>query len=120
MDESAPANALRVEVPQANSGRLGLGRGVPDGGPGPPGAEEELQAKPADPAEPYTAVKPWKNFGKMRRVFEQVREQVGEIRYLEELELAGVQSPGQFQTAAEALEGYERLTLVAFVGRCGD
>ena len=66
MDESAPANALRVEVPQANtahlgyslcddtaetlaavaaqpsehvrlwgpsSGRLGLGRGVPDGGP---------------------------------------------------------------------------------------
>ena len=153
MDESAPANALRVEVPQANtahlgyslcddtaetlaavaaqpsehvrlwgpsSGRLGLGRGVPDGEPGPPGAEEELQAKPADPAEPYTAVKPWKNFGKMRRVFEQVREQVGEIRYLEELELAGVQSPGQFQTAAEALEGYEHLTLVAFVGRCGD
>ena len=56
----------------------------------------------------------------MRRVFEQVREQVGEIRYLEELELAGVQSPGQFQTAAEALEGYEHLTLVAFVGRCGD
>ena len=146
MDESAPANALRVEVPQANtahlgyslcddtaetlaavaaqpsehvrlwgpsSGRLGLGRGVPDGEPGPPGAEEELQAKPADPAEPYTAVKPWKNFGKMRLVFEQVREQVGETLYREELERAGVQNPGQFHSASKALECYGRLARIA-------
>ena len=44
-------------------------------------------------------MKSWKNFGEMRQVFEQVREQVGEIRYLKELELASVQNPGQFQSA---------------------
>jgi len=53
-------------------------------------------------------VKPWKNFGEMRRVFEQMREKVGETRYLEELELAGVQNPGQFQSASKALACYSR------------
>ena len=43
-------------------------------------------------------------FGEMRRVFDQVREQVGEVRYRKELELAGVQNPGQFQSAGKALE----------------
>jgi hypothetical protein len=43
--------------------------------------------------EPETAAKPWKNFGEMRRVFDQLREQVGETRYLEELELAGRAEP---------------------------
>jgi len=61
---------------------------------------EELRSKPAVPAEPDTTGKPWKNFGEMRRVFEQLREQVGETRYLEELELAGVQNPAQFLSAA--------------------
>jgi hypothetical protein len=58
-------------------------------------------------------VKPWKNFGEMRRVFEQVREQVGEIRYREELELAGVQNPGQFRSASKASECYWRLAQIA-------
>ena len=74
---------------------------------------EELRSKPAVAVEPDAGVKPWKNFGEMRRVFEQVREQVGEIRYLEELELAGVQNPGQFQSASKALDCYGRLARIA-------
>jgi hypothetical protein len=74
---------------------------------------EELRSKPAVAVEPDAAVKPWKNFGEMRRVFEQVREQVGETRYLAELELAGVQNPGQFQSASKALECYWRLARIA-------
>jgi hypothetical protein len=58
-------------------------------------------------------VKPWKNFGAMRRVFGQLREQVGEVRYLEELKLAGVESPAQFESAAKALECYGRLSYIA-------
>jgi hypothetical protein len=74
---------------------------------------EELRSKQAIPVEPDAAVKPWKNFGEMRRVFDQLREQVGEVRYLEELELAGVQNPGQFQLANKALACYGRLARIA-------
>jgi hypothetical protein len=74
---------------------------------------EELRSKSAFPAEPDASVKPWKNFGEMRRVFEQVREEVGETRYLAELELAGVQNPGQFQSASKALQCYWRLARIA-------
>jgi len=74
---------------------------------------EELRSKPAVAPEPDAAVKPWKNFGEMRRLFQQVREQVGETRYLAELELAGVQNPGQFQSASRALECYWRLARIA-------
>jgi hypothetical protein len=74
---------------------------------------EELRSKPAAPVEPDAAVKPWKNFGEMRLVFGQLREQVGETRYLEELELAGVQNPGQFQQASKALACYWRLARIA-------
>ena len=74
---------------------------------------EELRSKPAVPEETGAGVKPWKNFGEMRRVFEQVREQVGETRYREELERAGVQNPGQFQSARKALECHERLARIA-------
>ena len=63
--------------------------------------------------EPDAGPKPWKNFGEMRRVFRQVREHVGETRYLAELELAGVQNPGQFQSASRALECYWRLARIA-------
>jgi hypothetical protein len=73
---------------------------------------EELQSKPAVSAGPDAGGKPWKNFGEMRRVFEQLREQVGEARYLEELELAGVQNPGQFQSASKALACYWRLARI--------
>jgi hypothetical protein len=72
---------------------------------------EQLQPKPVVSAEPDG--KPWKNFGEMRRAFEQVREQVGETRYLEELQLAGVQDPGQFQSASKALACYKRLAFIA-------
>jgi hypothetical protein len=74
---------------------------------------EELSPKPAGRAESDGAAKPWKNFGEMRRLFEQLREQVGETRYLEEMELAGVQNPGQFQSASKALVCYERLAQIA-------
>jgi len=74
---------------------------------------EELRSKQAVTAEPDAAVKPWKNFGEMRRVFEQIREQVGEVRYLEELEFAGVLNPGQFQSASKALTCHGRLAQMA-------
>jgi len=70
---------------------------------------EELRRKPAVPVEADAAVKPWKNFGEMRQVYERLREQVGETCYREELERAGVQNPGQFQSAGKALECYRRL-----------
>jgi hypothetical protein len=98
-----------------------LGRNS-DTGSHPPGTREaqqrvrkpeELQSKPAVHAEPDAAEKPWKNFGEMRQVFAQVREQVGEIRYREELERAGVQHPGQFQSASKALDCYWRLARIA-------
>jgi len=72
-----------------------------------------LPSKPAVAVEPDASVKPWNNFGEMRRLFEQLREQVGETRYLEELKLAGVQNPGQFQSGNKALECYWRLARVA-------
>jgi len=73
---------------------------------------EDLR-KPPVKSEPDRTGKPWKDFGEMRRVFEQVREQVGETRYLEELGLAGVQNPGQFQSASKALACYGRLARIA-------
>jgi hypothetical protein len=45
----------------------------------------------------------------MRQVYERLREQVGETCYREELERAGVQNPGQFQSAGKALACYRRL-----------
>jgi hypothetical protein len=74
---------------------------------------EEEALKPATAGEPNAAVKPWKNFGEMRRLFDQIRERVGETRYLEELALAGVQNPAQFKTANTALACYVRLTDIA-------
>jgi hypothetical protein len=74
---------------------------------------EEPSPKPPVRVETDGAGKPWKNFGEMRRLFEQLRERVGETRYLEEMELAGVQNPGQFQSASQALVCYERLAQIA-------
>jgi hypothetical protein len=67
---------------------------------------EELRGNDAPEPEP---AKPWKNFGGMRRLFESLREQVGDVRYAEELKRAGVQNPGQFRSAEQALECYSRL-----------
>jgi hypothetical protein len=74
---------------------------------------EEVGPKPAVSVEPDGMVKPWKNFGEMRQVYQRLREQVGEVCYREELERAGVQNPGQFQSAAKALECYRRLAGIA-------
>lgn len=57
--------------------------------------------------------KPWKNFGQMRRLFEEIRERVGEVRYLEELERAGVANPAEFRSANKALDCYCRLMRIA-------
>jgi hypothetical protein len=57
--------------------------------------------------------KPWKNFGEMRRFFAQLREEVGETRYLEEMEIAGVTSPSQFRSSQQAMECYSRLLQIA-------
>jgi hypothetical protein len=89
-----------------------FGRNI-DTGVNPLGTPEKLPPQPAVRAETDGAVKPWKNFGEMRRLFEQLREQVGETRYLAEMELAGVQNPGQFQSASKALDCYERLARIA-------
>jgi hypothetical protein len=51
----------------------------------------------------------WKNFGEMRQFFERIREQVGETRYLEKLNIAGVTSPAQFRSTNKAMECYSRL-----------
>jgi hypothetical protein len=73
---------------------------------------EELRAG-ASPADVEATVKPWRNFGEMRQYFDRAREQVGETRYFEELELAGVQNPGQFKSSGKALECYSRLVRLA-------
>lgn len=57
--------------------------------------------------------KPWATFGEMRQAFARVREQVGETQYFEELDRAGVQDPGQFRSAAAALQCYRSLTRLA-------
>ena len=73
---------------------------------------EELRAG-ASPVEIEATEKPWRNFGEMRQYFDRARERVGETRYLEELELAGVQNPGQFRSSGQALECYSRLVRLA-------
>jgi hypothetical protein len=57
--------------------------------------------------------KPWRNFGEMRKFFEQLREQVGETRYLEVLEGAGVTNPAQFRSPKQAMACYSRLVQIA-------
>jgi len=74
---------------------------------------EELRPKPPVSADGQANGKPWKNFGEMRQVFAQLREQIGETRYHEELQLAGVENPGQFQSANQALACYGRLARLA-------
>jgi hypothetical protein len=74
---------------------------------------EERRPKPDVAAESDAGGKPWRSFGEMRQVFAELREQVGETRYLEELGRASVQNPGQFHSATKALECYLRLACIA-------
>jgi hypothetical protein len=57
--------------------------------------------------------KPWKNFGEMRQFFERMRERVGEPRYFDELNTAGVTNPVQFKSTNKAVECYSRLLQIA-------
>ena len=91
----------------ADLGSLPAGTGVSEGQ-----IVSSGQRKPVA-CEHSSSRKPWKNFGEMRRFFEQLREQVGETRYLEELDIAGVTSPGQFRSPEKALECYSRLLQIA-------
>lgn len=74
---------------------------------------EELRGAGTSPGGSEAPEKPWRNFGEMRQCFDRVREQVGETRYFEELELAGVESPGHFKSVEKALECYTRLVKLA-------
>lgn len=93
-----------------------LGRDV-DTGPRPHGTraaqefvrDRKLEELRSASGVPESALKPWKNFGEMRRVFEGLREQVGETQYSAELKVVGVENPGQFRSTAQAMECYARL-----------
>ena len=73
-----------------------------------PEAKSSASGNSTDPTR-----KPWQNFGEMRRLFERMRERVGETRYSEELDIAGVTNPVQFKSANKAMECYSRLVQIA-------
>ena len=77
-----------------------------------PAVEKENPA-PAPAATPKPAqsalpVKPWSNAGQMRRLFAQVREQIGEVAYLGALHACGVRSVDDFFTMRPVLEAAEK------------
>jgi hypothetical protein len=55
-------------------------------------------------------LKHWATRGEMKRLFGEVREQVGELVYLEILERFSVKDPGEFRKSADAVQCYEMLT----------
>lgn len=57
--------------------------------------------------------KPWRTFGEMRRLFDVVREQLGEVDYLNELERSGVKKPDDFRKTEHAEACYYRLLSLA-------
>lgn len=63
--------------------------------------------------------KPWKTNGEFVALCELLRERVGETRYNEELDLAGIDNPRDFinrQDGRGALAFYNRLQLIAEIG----
>ena len=85
--------------------------------PSPAESEAILLRVPAqraeDPGDTGPVSKPWKRFGEMRQFFEHMRERVGETRYFDELNTAGVRNPSEFRSATKALECYSRLARIA-------
>lgn len=69
-------------------------------------AASAQELKPTPPPLPTKA-------GEIRRAFQQVREQIGEVRYFQELELAGVNDPLQFRTRNQAQECFNRMWLLS-------
>lgn len=51
--------------------------------------------------------------GEIQRAFQQVRERIGEPRFFEEMQLAGVRDPLQFRSLDKARETYKRLIHIA-------
>ena len=58
-------------------------------------------------------LKHWATRGEMKRLFGEVREQVGERVYLELLERFNVKDPGEFRKSEDAVKCYEVLTEIA-------
>jgi hypothetical protein len=74
----------------------------------------ELKAKKS--ANPDPNPKPWRTHGEFLALCELLRERVGEVRYSEELDLAGIESPRDFinrQDVKGALAFHNRLALIA-------
>jgi len=80
-----------------------------------PGAEvarmlkDWLGVSSAEPAVNSQSEKPWKTVREMKHAFALVREQIGEVVFLGELEKAGVKDCGQFRTSDQALACYASL-----------
>lgn len=74
--------------------------------------EAEAQPKPANTAFP-PAASAWTNRGEMRAIFARLREAVGEVRYSEEMQRAGVKDPTEFRYSNPARECYSRLVAIA-------
>lgn len=76
----------------------------------------ELKAKKAASANPDPQPKPWRSHGEFLALCELMRERVGEVRFNEELDLAGVETVRDFITRQDvkgALTFHRRLALIA-------
>jgi hypothetical protein len=74
-----------------------------------------LQAKAKKDPNPDPQPKPWKSNAEFLALVELLRERVGEVRFAEELDLAGVESPRDFinrQDVKGALAFYHRLNTI--------
>ena len=65
------------------------------------------------PAGTDGVLKHWTTRGEMKRLFGEVREQVGELVYLQILERFNVKDPGEFRKSEDAVKCYEMLTDIA-------
>lgn len=75
--------------------------------------EQQPVEVPSKPPASVLSSKPWKNFGEMRKFFADLREKVGEVKYLEELQRAGVSKAEEFRSTNQAVECYARLAAIA-------
>ena len=77
----------------------------------------ELQAQEPQPGPPPKQWPPagsaWTTRGEMKAIFSQLRETVGETKYAEEMERAGVHDASEFRYLNAARECYSRLVAIA-------
>jgi hypothetical protein len=71
---------------------------------------QKSQMSVSTPAATEGVLKHWATRGEMKRLFGEVREQVGERVYLEILERFHVKDPGEFRKSDDAAKCYEMLT----------